>query len=504
MKAMRHENDALAASAATASMAGTTKITPRPAADPTVLLRQSVFVEALRQTQPLAAANTCEASEIAKVVVRDTARARGLTEKVAMQKVTQGRSLESLISGANPKGTMAEVVAAHDYRKLHGAEPNGIINPPKHVASNVVDIRLSPDHAARKDLIFAFKKNDGRVLFKHNGQVKNGGTQYVTNTLVDMANTPDYGKVGYVDAKLVNADGSPKVGPGTFTEVQAQKLKAAKVRLRGILDLEQRAKDLEQDIRAARKDGLTPKARHEIETFRADISNAYSADGVARRMGGASAAAAASAAVISLVVQLATEGKVDVTALGKATATGAVVAAASSALDSGLYHAGTRLLDMAPEMAKEVAGQTIAAGFCLLAVRTDLVAEAKALENGEITVESAIAGASVKTALDVLPLVMTPLGLVGLPVLVVAQLGGRYLVAKARAADGQLQLAIDEDLKAAADLEARMDGFSAKVTEIEADCDETDRLFAQTLGLPSPADMESMNTPKPNVRLVTA
>ncbi len=501
---MKNEKDALAASAATASMTSTAGATPHPAGDPAVLLRQSVFAEAHRQTQPLAAANTREASEIAKVVMRDTARARGLTEKVAMQMVTQGRDMDSLISGAHPKGTMAEVVAAHDYRKLHGAEPSGIINPPKHVASNVVDIRLSPDHAARKDLIFGFKTNDGRVLFKHNGQVKNGGTQYVTDTLVDMAKTPDYGKVGYVDAKLVNADGSPKVGPGAFTEVQAQKLKAAKVRLRGIPDLEQRAKALEQDIRAAGKDGLTPKARHEIETFRADIAKAYSADGVARRMGGAGAAAAASAAVISLVVQLATEGKVDVTALGKATGTGAAVAAASSALDAGLYHAGTRLLNMAPEVAKEVGGQTIAAGLCLFAVGTDLVTEAKALGNGEITVESAIAGASVKTALDVLPLVMAPLGLVGLPVLVTAQLGGRYLMAKARAADGRLQLAIDEDLTTAADLEARMDGFSAQVTEIEADCDETDQLFAQTLGLPSPVSAETMNTPKPNVRLVTA
>lgn len=501
---MKHRKDALAASAGTAAIAGTATVVSRPVSDLNVLMRESVFAEARRQTQPLAAANTPEASTIAKVVMRDTARARGLTEKVAMQRVTQGRGMDSLISGANPKGTMAEVVAAHDYRKLHGAEPSGIINPPKHVASNVADIRLSPDHAARKDLIFGFKTNDGRVLFKHNGQVKNGGTQYVTDTLVDMANKPDYGKVGYVDAKLVNADGSPKVGPGAFTEVQAQKLKAAKVRLRGIPDLEQRAKALEQDVRAAGKDGLTPKARHEIETFRADIAKAYSADGVARRMGGASAAAAASAAVISLVVQLATEGKVDVEALGKATGTGAAVAAASSALDAGLYHAGTRLLDKAPEVAKEVAGQTIAAGFCLFAVGTDLVTEAEALGNGEITVESAIVGASVKTALGVLPLVMAPLGLVGLPVLVVAQLGGRYFMAKARTADGRLQLAIDEDLKIAADLEARMDGFSSQVTEIEADCGETDRLFAQTLGLPSQASTETMNTPKPNVRLVAA
>lgn len=501
---MKHEKDALAASAATAAMAGTAAAASRPVADPNVLLRESVFSEARRQAQPLAGANTPEASEIAKVVIRDTARARGLTEKVAMQRVTQGRGMDSLISGANPKGTMAEVVAAHDYRKLHGAEPSGIVNPPKHVASNVADIRLSPDHAARKDLIFGFKTNDGRVLFKHNGQVKNGGMQYVADTLVDMANAPNYGKVGYVDAKLVNADGSPRVGPGAFTEAQAQKLKAAKVRLRGIPDLEQRAKALEQDIRAAGKDGLGPKARHEIETFRADIAKAYSVDGVARRMGGASAAAAASAAVISLVVQLATEGKVDVTALGKATGTGAAVAAGSSALDAGLYHAGTRLLDITPEVAKEVAGQTIAVGFCLFAVGTDLVAEAKALEGGEITVESAIAGASVKTALDVLSLVMAPLGLVGLPVLVAVQLGGRYLLAKARAADGRLQLAIDEDLKGAADLGGRMDGFSSHVAEIEADCDETDRLYAKTLGLPAQATTESMSSPKPNMQLVTA
>lgn len=501
---MKHKENALAASAATAAITGTVQAAPRPATDPAMLLRNSVFAEAQRQTQPLASAGTREARELTKVVMRDTARARGLTKKVAMQKVLHGRTLNSLISGANPKGTMAEVVAVHDYRKLHGGVPSGIVNPPKHVATNVADIRLSPDPGARKDLIFGFETGDGRVLFKHNGQVKNGGMQYIADTLADMANKPDYGKVGYVDGRLVNADGSPKIGRGAFTKAQAHKLKTANVRLRGIPNLEQRAKALEQDIRAAGKDGLSPKARQEIETFRADIAKAYKGNGLARRMAGASAVAAASAAVISLVVQLVTEGKVDVAALGKASGTGAVIAAGSSALDAGLYHMGTHFLEMAPEVAKEVACRAVAAGFCVLAVGTDLVAETTALKNGEITIESAIYGISVKTALDVLPFVMAPLGLVGLPVLVATQLGGRYVVAKARAADGRLQLEIDEDLKAAADLEARMNGFSSQVADIEAECDETDRLFVKALQTSSHTSTLSSDTSKPNLRLMTA
>lgn len=498
------EDDALAAGAATAAIATPARVASKPVTEAVVLLRNSVFIEAQRQARPLAEEGTREASELAKVIMRDTARARGLTNEVATHQVTRGRNLDSLISGANPKGMMAEVVAAHDYRKLHDGVPTGIVNLPKHVASNVVDIRLSPDRAARKDLIFGFETSDGGVLFKHNGQVKCGDTQYVADTLASMGNTPGYGRVAYLDGRLVNIDGSPKVGPHAFTEGQARKLMAAKVRLRGIPDLERRAKSLEQDIRAAGMDGLTPKARHEIETFRANIAKAYDAEGLARRMGSASAAAAVSAALISLAVQLVTDGKLDVAALGKASGTGAAVAVGSNALDAGLYHMGTRIMGMAPEVAKEFAGQTIAAGFCVFAVGTDLVAEHRSLRSGEISVESAVAGASVKTALDILPLVMAPLGLVGLPVLVATQVGGRFLIAKVRAADRRLQLKIHEDMKAVADLETRIDSFACQVADIEAACNETDRLFAEALGLPAPVSSPFVNAPKPNLRLVTA
>ncbi|MBK8997363.1 MAG: hypothetical protein IPM35_16665 [Myxococcales bacterium] len=467
----------------------------RAVIDPGVLDEGRLYAEALNQTQPIAAPGA-DALRIAEMVRDGTARPNGLTQNAAERMATSGRSLDSFINGANPGGKAAEVVATSDYRALHAGQEPGIVNPPQHFAQNVRDIRLAPDPASRKDLVFAFDTKSGEVIWKYNGQVKTGGAQYVSDTLIEMAKTPRYGKVGYVDARYVNADGTPRVASDAFTPGQARRLQEAKVRLRGIPNLEKRADQLMANIKAGKLDGLDPIARQELQQLRDDIIAAYRARGVIGRIGGGAAIAAASAAVVSLVVQLATEGKVDAKTLGKSAGTGALFGAGGAAADAGLYHLGTKVLEMAPEAAKEFAKQGVAVGFCMLAIGTDLVSEINAARRGDVSVTGAVGGTAAKTALDLLPLVMAPLGLAGLPILVGAQVGGRWLIGKAREADRVLAQAIAADVALAESITSRMAVFTKVVADVTAACADTDALFNQVMGGDLPSTHQALRLVK--------
>jgi hypothetical protein len=466
-----------------------------PVTDPAVLDQARVFTEALKQTQPIAQPGSAHASVIAKTVREGTAMPRGITSGTAERYVTSPRSMDAFVNGANPRGKAAEVVAASDYRSLHAGYDTGMVNSAEHVATNVTDIRLAPDPASRKDLIFAFETKNGHVIWKYNGQVKTGRSQYVADTLVEMAGTPGYGKVGYVDARYVNADGTPRVGPGAFTERQARRLQEAKVRLRGIPNLEDRADLLMENIRAGKADGLDPAARQQLQQLRDDIATAYQARGIAGRIGGGAAIAAASAAVVSLVIQLTTEGTVDAKAVGQAAGTGGTLGAGGAAADAGLYHLATKAMGMAPEAAKTFAQQGVAIGFCVISVGMDLVSEVRAARRGELTFAGATNGAAAKTALNLLPLVMAPLGLAGLPLLVGAQIGGRWLVVKARDADRLIEQAIEADAYFAAVISNRMSDFSRVVESVAAECSSTDEVYRGAMA-------EKPSSTQPALRLV--
>lgn len=477
----RTDSTAATSSAVAAANVVHPSIAVRVVTDPNVLDQGRVFAEALNQTQPISISGNADARRIAEMIRDGTARTNGLTQAAAERIATSGRSLDSFINGANPGGKAAEVVAVADYRALHGGLETGIVNPPEHVAANVQDIRLAPDSSSRKDLVFAFKTKNGKLLWKYNGQVKTGGPQYVADKLVEMANTPGYGKIGYVDARYVNADGTPRVAPDAFTEGQAARLREAKVKLRGIPNLEKRAQQLMADIKASKIDGLDPIAREELRQLRDDIASAYRMRGVVGRVGSGAAIAAASAAVVSLVVQLATEGEVDAKTVGKAAGIGALFGAGGAAADAGLYHLGAKTLEMTPEVAKEFAKQGVAIGFCMIAVGTDLSAEIRAARQGDLSVADALGGAAAKTALDLLPLVMAPLGLAGLPILIGAQVGGRWLIAKAREADRTLEQAIAEDVALADQITLRMSKFTQIVEVLTADCTSTDAIFNRAM-----------------------
>lgn len=478
----KHKSEIAVDSAVAASGLLRPNVVKVPVTDTAILDRSRVFSEALTQTQFLACSNTPLASRAAKTIHAGTARPRGIVPETAKRYATSPRTLDALVKGANPTGKAAEVVAAVDYRALHAGHETGIVNPPKFVASNFVDIRVASDPASRKDLLFAFETKNGELIWKYNGQVKTGARQYVADDLIRMSRTPGYGKIGYVDSGLVNPDGTPRVGPGAFTKGQARRLQDAKVRLRGILNLEDRAAQFMADIKANKVDGLDPLARHQLQTLRDDIATAYRPCGVAGRIGGGAAVAAASAAVVSLVIQLATNGQVDAKALGRAAGTGAAFGAAGAAVDAGLYHLATKALHMPPEAAQAFTQQCVAGGFCVLAIGADLFSEVSAARRGEVTVAGATSGAAAKTALDLLSLVTAPLGLVGLPILVIAQVGGRWLLTKARDADRDLSREIAADATFANNLSARVADFSCVVDAVNDECSSTDERFLEVMG----------------------
>ncbi len=455
-------------------------ITPRAVTDPGVIDQGRVFSEAVRQTQPLVAAGSREAAQAARAVSDGTALPNGLRPETCERLVTSGKELESLVSGANPKGKGAEVVVAKYYLDLHAGRDPGITNSPHKIATNVYDIRLSPDHTSRKDLVFQFRTKDGMLITKLNGQVKTGSSRYVSRELVRMAESPGYGQVGYVDSRFVNPDGTPRVAPDGFTAREARRLQEAKVQLRGIKDLDAQAEQLVENISRYADDGLDPVARRQLQQLRDDIAMAYQSRNVATRVAGGAAFAAATAAILSLIVQAASGGDIDVAEVGKAAGKGALFGAGGAIADAGIFHAASSL-GMTPEAAKAVAQNGVAAGFCFIAVGTDLFSEIRSARQGDISVANAVAGSAVKSALDVLPLVLAPLGIAGVPILVGAQIGGRWGIARVREADRKLEIAIEEDLQEVSRLHMIWDEIEHEYESVVRACDETDALFEQVM-----------------------
>ena len=361
MKQKKNQSSVGAIAAVTPNAAPAPVVCPQDVTDPIIIDQGRVFGEAIRQTQPIATSGSPESAQVAKEVGKGTARSRGLHPETCKRQVTEGMELDNFFSGPNPSsGKAAKVVAAADYIDMHEGNDPGIINSPNKLADNLraccvesvsndhanglfmansgshgrfkvcfplnakrsKDIRLSPDSASRKDLIFSFCTKGGMVKFKPNTQVKTGGSQYVADTLVKMAETPGYGKVGYVDARYVNSDGTPRIAPDGFTKAQARRLQRAKVCLRGIKDLEARAEDLVKNMEKYREDGLHPVAREQLPQLRDDIARAYQPGKIATRLVGGVATTAATAAVLTLVLQLAIEGKVDLATVGESAKKG--------------------------------------------------------------------------------------------------------------------------------------------------------------------------------------
>ena len=448
------------------------------------------FAEALRQSAPLVAQPGRAAVQAAEFVAESTARIRGLLPETAYRLVTSPRELLSFVTGRHPAGKTAEIIVARDFRELHAGGDPQMQNGPRAIAPNVVDVRLSPDSASRRDLLFQVRTRGG-ALMVGGGQVKTGSGQYVSASLLEMAERPGYGRTGYVDQRFVNADGTPRVARDAFRAGEARRLLAAGVELRGIRDLDARAKKLVENIVHHAQDGLDPFTREELLRLRDEVALAYEPRGVATRAATSAAVAAATSALTNLVVQYASSGTVHVAHVQDAALTAATWGAASVTADAVFYHAATEM-GLAPEAAQAFARHAVAVGCCLLAIAGDAATEARAVREGRTTTLDAVAGTSLKTALGLLPLMLPPLGLAGAPLLVAIQIGGRWSLAALRRRDSALVRTIAEDLEATDELKTRLSDMGGAISNLSAECDETDRLFEQTMGRPT----------RPQLRLV--
>lgn len=443
----------------------------RAVTDPAVLDEGRVFAEAIAQTEPLARGGSREAAQTARFLRQTTARPSGLAECTSREQVVTRRSLQALVGGANGAGKAKEVVVASDYADLHRGKAVAIVNPPDHVAPNVERVRLSPDTACKRDILLQVRTGDGTLLTVPGGQVKTGSGRYVANSLVEMTTKPGYGRTGYVDARFVNPDGSPRIALDGFTKTEAGRLADAGVKLRGIPDLDARGEALLRNISLHADDGLDPVARAQFEQLRHDIAQAYSARGTVQRAVSGAALAAASAVLAALVVQGATEGEFDLGSVGKAARDASLIAGTGAIAETALYYGG-RAGGLIEQGAREFAVASVGAGFCALAIGADVHAEVRRVLDGEASVAEATAAGAVKSALDLFPMIVAPLGLAGVPILLVTQGGGRWLVTKASEAEGDLDAARADDRRFVGDMRRRFEALTGQT-------DSTDMLYAR-------------------------
>ncbi len=155
---------------------------------------------------------------------------------------------------------------------------------------------------------------------------------------------------------------------------------------------------------------------------------AYQSRNVGTRVAGGAAIAAATATIMTLALQVASGGDVDVAAVVKAAGKGALVGAGGALADAGIFHLASAL-GMAPEAAKAMAQNGVATGFCLMAVGTDVLAEMKSARRGDISKADAGTGSAAKSALNVISLNLAPLGIAGVLSSIGIQTVGRWIIA---------------------------------------------------------------------------
>ena len=215
-------------------------------------------------------------------------------------------------------------------------------------------------------------------------------------------------------------------------------------------------------------------AREEIQQLQKDIAKSYEGKAIAGRIIGGAAIAFAGAAILSMVVQYSTNQKVDIKPVIQSGGQAAAYGGAGALADGVLYKIGVEMGKTVQE-AKAFAQQGVTAGFCILAVAADAINEFKSYRDGEIKLNDAIAGSSIKAALDLLPMITAPLGLLGIPICVGAQIGGRWIISKIRAEEEKLKAEIELEFEKTRKIDERINNLINM-------SDETDKIF-ESLGL---------------------
>lgn len=239
------------------------------------LSRQALVRRVQAETAPLAIPGTKSAESMAMAIQRMTARDRPLSDAAALRMVTRTRTTSQVLGGLNPVGQAAEIVFITEVEAHRAGVAGAIVNPPPPPQPNELGLRQSPDGCGKQDVLVHYEKPDGSHGIGGTTQVKVGApNDYVAPALVrDLGpgGKPGYGIVAAVDGRLVDPDGSPRVGEDAFTATRAKQITAAGTELRGVPDLEAKAKRLVGDVEGFAKDGLDPVDRETISDLGASL-----------------------------------------------------------------------------------------------------------------------------------------------------------------------------------------------------------------------------------------
>jgi hypothetical protein len=368
-----------------------------------------------------------EIAQMAKAVQEGTAHVHSISYETSKRYVTATPTAENLFNGANPIGKAAEAVVASDLKDFHKGFSDRIINPPKNPAKNFVDVKINPDPIGKQDFVFVFKNSKGRPVYRTWGQVKTGRPYYVADRLIKMSKMPGYGKVAYLDSRFVNADGTPRVAPDGFTATQAEKIKAAKLTLRGFKDLHARAKAFVENYETL-KEGQKPKATYQEAEVKEKvkvtykkaktkafnpITNEYKARGVLKRACKGSLIGALTAGGLTAAIQWKKKGfkKVEWKEVGQSAGVGGAVSFAAVGVDAAVFHSSRKIgealgKNVTAEAAKKIANVGTTGLFSVVSSAMDIHSGYKAVQDGDKEVADAVVETTVSVLLNAAPVVV--------------------------------------------------------------------------------------------------
>jgi len=364
----------------------------------------------------------------------------GLREETALFLSATEDTLRPFITGANPHGKCAELLAMCMRNNLHDpSSPWSVVNPPS-IPSNYVRSWINPDPTSARDLIYEVRVSSTRHIFVPGTQVKVGDPAYIARSLLRHAQDARYGKVCNVDARLVCPDGSPRVAANAFTKGQAEALRKAGFKFVGIEFLEEDSKRVhaglkgvyDQDLAAYDQDFV-------IRASYAPRQVAFRA-GIAGGMSFVLTAGMSSFQQYSYYREAVRNGKIDDSSesrreyakqaaktVAQHAAVGGGITVAAVASEAAAFHIAKGFTS--ETKAKTIATTAVAVGFAAV----DVVTEVIAYRNGEISATEAAICGGVKLAADAIPVVLQFVaGPVGSAIGTVASVGIKWGLGYAR------------------------------------------------------------------------
>jgi hypothetical protein len=322
--------------------------------------------------------------------------------------------IDRLTKGAHPKGNFAEYVSLGMRNNLRNPASEWVVVNPPSAPSRYICCWLNPDRTSTRDLLYLIDTRHGQI-FTPGAQVKTGDPAYIAKSLLKHAKDARYGWTCDVDARLVNPDGTPRIGKNAFSKKYAEKLIEAKFKFVGIEGAEDTAKRAATIVLENQQIAYS----QEIATYEREliIRANYAPRQVAIRAGFAGGitfliiAGAASYQQYSYYKKVVKEGRLEdnpeirkeftrqaAKTVAKQAAIGGGIVAASVVVEAGAFHVAENFMP-APK-AQVIASAVVSAGYAGM----DAMDEYIAYRSGEISKTEAITYGSIKAVMDGLPI----------------------------------------------------------------------------------------------------